>query len=450
MVRRLLPDGQGEVHLESGKVLAVPGTLPGQEVVVIRLGNRGGRGRGLLVSVLRQGTNEVAALCQHASVCGGCTFQSLEYQAQLDHLKEVVQATLERNGIAASVLPVLPSPIVHGYRNKMEFTFGDARWVASDEPSDADRSFALGMHLPGRWNRVLDLKECTIAHPTMVPILHAIREISRSLKILPWSVVQHTGTLRHLVLRVGVHTGDVMVHLVTSGEQKDLVQSLMTRLRDQHREITTVVETVHRGAASISSLGSQVLHYGGGTIRESVLGRTFLISPQSFFQTNTIQAEALFREILRAADPKPQDRVLDLFCGSGVIGLILASHVAEVTGYEVVPSAVEDAERNAVANGITNARFVLGDVALTLQDPKSFGQMDLVVVDPPRAGIPKPALQFLVDLAPRRIVYVSCNVKSAATELGVLFSAGYQLLRTQPVDLFPHTPHVECVFTLAR
>jgi 23S rRNA (uracil1939-C5)-methyltransferase len=181
-----------------------------------------------------------------------------------------------------------------------------------------------------------------------------------------------------------------------------------------------------------------------------ILGKTFIISPQSFFQTNTEQAENLFKEVLLAADPKPEHRVLDLFCGSGVIGLLLADRVREVVGYEIVESAIADAKRNAHENGITNARFVLGDVAQTLPSSQDLETIDLLIVDPPRAGIPKAALQFMLQLAPARIVYVSCNVRSAAPELAVLLEAGYRLERVQPLDLFPHTPHVECVFTLTR
>jgi 23S rRNA (uracil1939-C5)-methyltransferase len=316
--------GAGIVESDGGQRVSVPGALPGQKVRVLRVGRKGGTGRGILLELLEPSDLQVPPACRHSHLCGGCTFQDLAYSEQLKFLSGQVEQALSSVGIDVVPLPVFRADKEHGYRNKMEFTFGDARWVEADEPEDVDRSFALGMHLPGRWNRVLDLEQCTIAHPDMVPILHAVRRIAKELGIHPWALVKHHGALRHLVIRKGINTGELMVNLVTSGEQPDKVALLIHALLGEHPQITTLIETIHTGAASVAKGESEVVHHGTGVLREVILGKTFIISPQSFFQTNTEQAENLFKEVLLAADPKPEHRVLDLFCGSGVIGLLLA------------------------------------------------------------------------------------------------------------------------------
>lgn len=442
-------DGTGIVAAPSGAKLRVRGVVPGQRVRVLQ-GGGGRRRRGAVEEILAPGPAQVEAPCPHVRRCGGCSFQEWDYQAQLDYLGAMVSSALADAGIEADVPPVLPAPSPFGYRNKMEFTFGDVRWVEPDEPEDAPRDFALGMHLPGRWNRVLDIHSCAIAHPRMLPVVESVRERARSRGLLPWSPRERRGTLRHLVVRAGVRTGDLLVNLVTSGEQPDEVGQLLGDVQGDCPEITSIVETVNRSAASVAAGEEERVHSGSGFLRERILGTTFLISAGSFFQTNTEQAERLFETVLAAADPVSGDRVLDVFCGSGVIGLLLAPRVLEVEGYEYSASAVGDAERNARFNGIGNARFIVGDVAETLAEGRPPGTVDLVVLDPPRAGVHPRALRSIAAARPRRIVYVSCNAESAARDLRTLLDAGFRLDRVDALDLFPHTPHVECVFALSR
>ena len=445
----ILPDGLSKVLAEDGGEYVTRGGIPGQRVRIgVLRGKKHRIRKAVLLEVLERSPQEVDARCPHAALCGGCTFQTWTYDAQLAHLREVVRSLLGQVGLSVPVPPVLGMPAPFAYRNKMEFTFSDMRWVEDHEPEGADRSFAVGMHLPGRFNRILDIHDCAIAPPFAIPVLNSIRELSRKLAIPPWSSEAHTGVLRHVAFRHGVNTGETLVNLVTSGRDPSGVRKLVAGVLERH-EITTIVENITERASSVAIGDEEIIHHGSGYLQEKLLGRRFQISANSFFQTNTYQAEVLFEEFLKVAQPRPDERVYDVCCGGGILGLILAPHVEEVTGFEIVPSAIADAERNRELNQADNVKFVLGDVLETLPDSGEEGP-DLMVLDPPRAGLHPKVLERIIRAAPGRVVYVSCNLKTAAPELGRFSEAGYELQSVQPVDLFPHTPHVECVLYLER
>jgi 23S rRNA (uracil1939-C5)-methyltransferase len=358
----------------------------------------------------------------------------------------------------------LGSPLF-GYRNKMDFTFGSKRWVeaaldpeAGDETSvERPRDFALGLHAPGRHDKVLDVTTCQIAFASGREVLTAARELALELDLAPWDLLGHTGLLRHLVLREGARTGELLVYLVTSSQAGvERVPDYAARLVERCPGITTLVHGVRDAISSVAEGETDVVLHGPGHIREELGGVTFEVSARSFFQTNTAAAEGLFRVVAEEACVTSDEVVFDLYCGAGSIALLVAGAAREVWGFERVVPAVEDARRNAAAAGITNAHFVPGDVLLTasaaglaeLGAPSA----DVVIVDPPRAGLHPGVVSFLVERAAEgsgaRLVYVSCNPKAAAVDLEALVAGGYRVLRARPVDLFPHTPHLECVFTL--
>lgn len=443
----------GEAHDEHGRSwrASLRGAVPGDRVRASVLRRRGSRLELRLVEHERRGPRAVAPRCLHFGVCGGCSFQDLDYPAQLEVKQSALRATLDAAGLLAGLelRPIVGAPSPWHYRNKMEFSFGSRRWIAPGEPQGAARDFALGLHVPGRFDKVLDLAECHIVFEEAPAIVAGARELARALELAPWDVRTHRGLLRHLVLRKGFRTGEILANLLTASESPELVHPYAAALAQRHPEITTLVQSVNTRPADIAvGEWERVLH-GPGAIRERLCGLELEISARSFFQTNTLQAEALLEAVREEAELGGRELVYDLYCGTGSIGLALARSARALVGFEEVRSAVEDARRNALRNAIDNARFVLGDVLDSLAAPE-LPRPDLCVVDPPRAGLHPRVLARLAALGARRLVWVSCNLASAAPQVAELVRAGHRLVRARPFDLFPHTPHVECVLTLER
>lgn len=408
------------------------------------------------LELLEAGPARVQPRCEHHASCGGCSFQECSYEEQLLQKHRQLCEALAGAGLEleADVAPVVGCEEPWAYRNKMEFSFGSRRWVEFDEPEDADSSFALGLHAPGRFDKVLDLRECRIVFDEGEAILKSAGRLAREQGLPPWDVREHTGFLRHLVVRHGANTGEVMVNLVTFSESPELMQPFASALLEAHPEITTLVQTIHSGVASVAHGERELTLHGPGYIEEQLLGLRFRISARSFFQVNTRQAELLFEHVRGEAAPSGEEIVYDLYSGAGTIALLLAPKAREVYAFEQVPEAVADARRNAAANGIGNVHFHEGDVLKQLDraigESPELPRPDVVIVDPPRAGLHPKVPAKLLELGAARLVYVSCNLNNGAKDIAELVAGGYQVRRIQPVDLFPHTPHVECVVTLER
>ncbi|HED65557.1 MAG TPA: 23S rRNA (uracil(1939)-C(5))-methyltransferase RlmD [Planctomycetes bacterium] len=427
----------------------VRGGVPGARVRVDVFRRKGMRVEARIVEVLRTSPVAVEPRCEHVSTCGGCSFQNIDYAAQLAEKHRILSGLLAPLG-DHDVQPVLANGSAFGYRNKMDFTFGNRRWVEEGEPEGAERDFAVGLHVPGRYDKILDIRRCEIAFEAANPILGTVRRLAREHDLDAWDVREHRGLLRHLVLRHGVRSGDILVDLVTTERAHDRIGPFVEELLAAHPEITTLVQRVDSGVALVARGEEEVL-FGPGYLRDSIGGIEFRVSAASFFQTNTVQAERLVELVLEDAAVREGMRVFDLYCGSGLFSLALARAGAQVIGFELVEEAVADARENARRARIEGVEFVAGDLARTLAPHAARGEApELCVVDPPRAGIHPSTLAALRSLAPERIVYVSCNPKSAVRDLILLLADGYAFRRIQPVDLFPHTPHLECVFTLVR
>jgi 23S rRNA (uracil1939-C5)-methyltransferase len=381
--------------------------------------------------------------------CGGCSFQTYDYAGQLESLRGHLLEKLQEAELLGEVEveAVLGMEVPFGYRNKMDFTFGNRRWIEVGEPEGVAADFALGLHVPGVYSKVLDVQSCAIHFEGADEILNAARELAREHGLDAWDTRRHVGLLRHLVLRKGVNTGEILVYLVTSVEDAERVDPYAADLVKRCPGITTLVQGIHSRAASVAVGDEERILHGPGVIHEVLAGLTFTLSPTSFFQTNTVQAARLL-ECIHSEVQSFEGRVLDLYCGAGTIGLSLASAVKEVVGLESSASSIRDARANAQAAGIHNASFVEGDVLENLAQCTQGAQGDLCIVDPPRAGLHPKVIPILLAAAPARLIYVSCNPLSAVRDMEHLARGGYRLVRVQPVDLFPHTPHLECVFTL--
>jgi len=443
-------DGCGTL---AGSRVRVRGGLPGARVRARVLRRRRGALEARLLDTVEPSPDAQPARCAHAAACGGCSFQELAYPAQLCALGEGLARTLALLLDAApppvpSIAPIRPAPSAFGYRNKMDFTFASRRFVEPHEPAGAEAGFALGLHARGLYQKVIDVGTCHIAFDGASALLATVRRLARERGLTPWDLREHAGLLRHLVLRRSERSGEVLVNLVTSAEAPEAIQPLAAAVVAAHPEVATFVQTISTRLAQVAAGERELVLHGRGYIEEELAGLAFRVSAASFFQTNSAQADALARLVRERAGAAGV--IYDLCCGGGALGLAAAAGgAAELYGFERAPEAVADARWNAARNGVERARFVEGDLAETLP-AGGFPAPGVVLADPPRAGLHPRVVAELLRLAPPRVVYVSCNAASAVRDLLPLVGAGYALAAVEPLDLFPHTPHLECVLTLER
>ena len=442
-------------HVE-GMALFVSGCVPGDTVRVRVRKKKKRYGEARTLEVLAPGPDRIEAPCRFFEDCGGCKWQNLAYEKQLYWKREQVAESFERLAkiddidIPATIAAAEP----FWYRNKMEFSFGNERWLSDAEIAsgeEIDRSFALGLHAPGRFDRVLDIDRCMLQSETSNRLLGATSKFARENAIPAYTTRDHTGMLRNLVVRNSLATNETMVLLITAGLEGTLVSEWCDRVRSEVPEVTTIIHGIHTGKAGIATAEEIDVLFGPGTITETIAGNSFTISPFSFFQTNPSQAERLYAEALSAAGLTGSERVWDLYCGAGTISLAAARQSDWVVGAEINEGSIEDARRSATANGVENVEFFSGDLKNLIgslgDDLGRSGRPDVVITDPPRAGMHDDVVAALLERRPSRIVYVSCNPTTQARDCGAL-SEAYDIGRIQPVDMFPQTYHIETVARL--
>ncbi|KAI3455520.1 hypothetical protein Pfo_012183 [Paulownia fortunei] len=418
--------------------------------------------------------DSVEAPCEFASHCGGCKTQNLLYEAQVRAKEQQVRELivhvgkfLDKDLDDGIMKPIVPCDIQFHYRNKMEFSFGSKKWVPAEllqQECDETNEYALGLHAPGFFDKVLNINKCLLQSDSANKVLAAIQDFWRDpvFGLSPYDVHSHRGFLKHLMLRTGrnVETGqpELMVNFVTSSYKPELLKPLVEKIA-AFPDVVSIMNNVNTSVGNTAVGEEEYTLFGKSTIMESLRGLKFQISANSFFQTNTHQAEILYKLIEDCSCPKGDgsEIVLDLFCGTGTIGLTLAKRVRHVYGFEIVDQAISDARRNASLNGICNATFVQGDLNKIGENfGEYFPKPDLVITDPNRPGMHIKLIKFLLKLKAARIVYVSCNPATCARDLDYLchgvaeqnIRGCYKLKSIQPVDMFPHTPHIECVCLL--
>lgn len=436
-IEDLAYDGKSVAHRD-GKVVFLKGGLPGERVLARITRSRPRYDDGYVTEVLDKSPHRIAPRCEHVGVCGGCTWQDLLYQQQLAFKTKQVQDCLERLGQLPDVpvLPALGAAEQFGYRNKMEFSFHGI----------ADGGFTLGLHRRGKFDEIFDVHTCHLQDEVGNKIVRRVREFAKQTGIPVYDVRFHRGFLRFLVIRHARSTGQVMINLVTNyGDFPDPNQLIET-LRGAAPKITTVVQNRNGQKSNIAVGESEQVLYGPGFIEERLSGMTFRIRANSFFQTNTLQAATLYQTAFDQFDPQPHESVLDLYCGGGAIGILLAPRVRQVIGVELAPAAVHAATETAAINGIENIGFYQQDVSAYLRElPTPLPADQSIIIDPPRAGMHPKVLKRLIELRPHKLLYISCNPATFARDARVLVAAGYHLPSVTPVDMFPHTMHIELV-----
>jgi 23S rRNA (uracil1939-C5)-methyltransferase len=430
--------GNGVARL-NGFVVFVRRGLPGDTVRARVTKVKRNHAEALATEVLVPGPERVEAPCAHYPACGGCRFQDLGYEAQVRAKEEQVADALRRiGGIADAPLePIVPAASVFHYRNKLEYSFTQYE----DGPT-------LGFHKAGRWDEVLEVEKCWLTTDLGNAIRNTVREWAREEGLEAYDQDAQRGYLRHLVVREGRNTGQALVVLVTAPGERFESGYLVERLR-AFPEVRSVHWAINDTPAEATNLPTRLL-WGEDSIEEELCGLRFRVSPNAFLQTNTEMAERLYGLAREYAGLSGTQTVWDLYCGIGTIGLTLASDALTVWGIEVSEESVARALENADLNRITNAAFFAGNVGQAVEELlERSGPPDVVVVDPPRAGLAGKALRRLGGIGAPRVVYVSCNPTTLASDVKVLRDEwDYELLRAQPVDMFPHTPHVECVALL--
>lgn len=437
-IQRLAYGGRG-VGRVNGFVVFVPDTAPGDVARVRLLKVKRSYGEGEVVAIESPSPLRTTPPCPFFGPCGGCTWQHISYETQIQVKECIVRESLEHIGGLKDlpILPIIPAPDPWGYRNKMEFTF--------------HHEGPIGLHIRGAFDRVVDVDRCLIQSPLMNAILQEVREFVQMWKLPGYNPRSHVGFLRHLVIREGRQTGEALVVLVTSPGEFPKAQDLASTLMARHPEIKGVLRGVNPAVADAVQLSEVEVLAGRPFIYERLAGLTFKIRPETFFQTNTAQAERLVEVVTDLCELQGQEMVVDLYCGVGTFSLALARKASRVFGVEISPEAVEAARENARLNEIANAEFLAGDartglVALVART----GSPDVLVLDPPRSGAGRRVVRAIAMARPRRVVYVSCNPTTLASDLKLLVPMGYTIRAVQPLDLFPQTYHVECVVALDR
>ena len=445
-------EGKSLVRHE-GKVIFVSGAIPGDIVNIQLVKSKKDWAEGRAIKIVEPALNRLAPFCKHFGVCGGCKWQMLPYEKQLEYKQQEAEQNLKRIGKIdiPEILPIIGSEKTTQYRNKLEFTFSNKRYLTNDE-IDSEISIspqnALGYHAPRIFDKIIDIQECFLLDDVNNQIRNTIRDYAKSKELEFYNIRDHTGWLRNIIIRFST-TGELMVNICLNNEDEANTKEMLDFLLLKVPSITTLLYTINpKWNDTIYDL-TPVVYYGKGFIMEKLGSLNFMISPKSFFQTNTQQAEKLYDVTKAFAGLTGQEIVYDLYCGTGSIGLFVSEGAKKIIGVEVIEDAIEDAKKNAAINNINHADFFAGDVIKICNDAffTTHGKPDVVITDPPRVGMHEKLVIKLLEMEAPKIVYVSCNTATQARDLALL-SEKYQVEKVQPVDMFPHTHHIECVVLL--
>ncbi|MBS1509410.1 MAG: 23S rRNA (uracil(1939)-C(5))-methyltransferase RlmD [Bacteroidetes bacterium] len=459
-----------------GKVIFITGAVPGDVADIFLTKNKKDWAEGRVEQIKTFSPERSTPFCKHFGVCGGCKWQMLPYAKQLEYKQQEVEQNLKRIGKInlPPILPIVGADNDRYYRNKLEFTFANKKYRASLNPSEggtletskveeafnkpgASEGFgeaSLGYHAPRIFDKVIDIDECFLMDDVNNQIRNTIRDFAKQKGYTFYDIRNHIGWLRNIVIR-NCTTGELMVNMVFNYDDEPAKKELLDHLLQQVPSITTLLYTINpKWNDSIHDLTPQVYFGKGFALEQLTAGKnetvfTFKISPKSFFQTNTRQAEKLYNITREFAGLTGKEVVYDLYCGTGSIGIFVSKGAKKIIGVEVIADAIEDAKQNAALNNIEHAAFFAGDVIKICNDDffATHGRPDVIITDPPRAGMHDKLINKLLDIAAPRIVYVSCNTATQARDIALL-GEQYEVKKIQPVDMFPHTHHIECVVLL--
>ena len=432
--------GQGVARVDNFVVFVENG-YPGDMADIVIRKIKGNYAESQIVTIEEPSPNRIPAVCEHFGICGGCRWQNLDYKIQLQYKESQVKESLGHiaNFQNPPVERIIPADPLFYYRNKMEYSFH----------IDRDDKLLLGLHVGGKYQDIFQLNKCHLQSEISNEIVRFVREKAIELGLPPYHVVTHEGFLRFLVVREAKFTGEFLVNFVTGSAQYEGLESLASMLTEKFSQIKSVSHTVNSEKANIARGAFKSVLRGGEFIYEKLGSKKYRISANSFFQTNSFQAKKLYDLAIELGQPQKSETMLDLYTGTGSIAIYFSDHVRSVTGIEIVQSAIDDATANAEINGASNCRFVLASVENYFKENAESQAIDLMVLDPPRAGCHPHAIKGILKIKPQKIIYISCNPTTLARDLKGLCENDYQLDKIIPVDLFPHTFHIESISRLS-
>lgn len=404
--------------------------------------------------VISPSPQRVQPRCKYFGFCGGCKQQDLDYSQQIAHKQEQVEDIFKHDGGFSDfqIETILPTENIFFYRNKMEFSFSDSQWLLNiDENLKSKKGFFLGLHVPNNFEKILDIEECFLQSELSSQVLNFTREFFKKRNSTIYNTKTHSGYLRNFIFRQAQKTSDLMINFVTFDENELLMKEYVSEAISRFTGITTIVNNISKKKASIAVGDYEIVYHGSGFIHDKIGNYKFRISANSFFQTNTIQAEKLYNTALEYAELKGNEIVYDLYSGAGTIAIYVSAFAKEVYGFESVESSIYDAKENLEINKIENVTFIQADLyksflAFTNVLPKP----DVIILDPPRGGMHSTTVKDVLELNPEKIVYVSCNPSTQVRDIKLFVEGGYKLVKIRPVDMFPHTYHIENVALLVK
>ena len=436
-----------------GKVIFISGAVPGDVVDVFLTKNKKDWAEARVIEIKTPSTERQLPFCKHFGLCGGCKWQMLPYAKQLQYKQQEVEQNLKRIGKVdlPELMPIVGADDDKHYRNKLEFTFSNKRYLLPEEMATEEttlQSNALGFHVPRLFDKIIDIQECFLMDDVNNSIRNTVRDFALLHNFTFYDVRQHTGWLRNIVIRYCT-TGELMVNIIFNNEDEENRKLLLDDLLLKVPSISTLLYTINPKFNDTIYDLTPVTYFGKGYAIEKLENFSFKISPKSFFQTNTKQAEKLYQITRNFAELTGNEVVYDLYCGTGSIGIFLSQGAKKIIGVEAIEDAIEDAKENAALNAINHTHFFAGDVIKICNDEffATHGKPDVVITDPPRAGMHEKLVNKLLNIEAPKIVYVSCNTATQARDIGLL-NEKYSVQKIQPVDMFPYTHHIECVVLL--
>ena len=441
-----------------GIVIFTNNVLPGQTIKAKIIKKKKTYLEAIPIEIIKESPFKQKEKCNHFYDCGGCKTQDLKYEEQINQKENQIIEALNHLGKidVKEIEPIIKSNIIYEYRNKMEFSFSNSRWLINNEKglkNEKPKDFALGLHPPRRFDKIVDVDNCDIQTKLANKILALIKKESIENKLAPYDIINHTGFIRNVVIKHPKYSDQVMINIITAYKQDELLMPIVSKLKKISPNIKSIINTINDKKSDSAYGMPQNLLYGENFIVEHLNEFEFEISADSFFQTNSIQALNMYEYVRDECNLSNSEIVYDFYCGTGTISIFVAKNAKKVYGFEIVESAIKDAKKNALKNKVKNIEFYCGDLSKMLQNYSELiekNPCDVLILDPPRAGLHPKTLKEVLKINPKKIIYVSCNPTTQARDVREFINSNYIMGKVQPIDMFPHTHHIECVITLDK
>jgi len=449
--------GKG-ISRHDGIVIFTNNVLPGQTIKAKIIKKKKTYLEAIPIEIIKESPFKQQEKCNHFYDCGGCKTQDLKYEEQTNQKENQIIEALNHLGKlnVKAIEPIIKSDMIFEYRNKMEFSFSNSRWLINNEKglkNEKPKDFALGLHPPRRFDKIVDVDNCDIQTKLANKILALIKKESIENELDPYDIINHTGFIRNVVIKHPKYSDQVMINIITAYKQDELLMPIVSKLKKISPNIKSIINTINDKKSDSAYGMPQNLLYGENFIVEHLNEFEFEISADSFFQTNSIQALNMYEYVRDECNLSGSEIVYDFYCGTGTISIFVAKNAKKVYGFEIVESAIKDAKKNALKNKIKNTEFYCGDLSKMLQNYSEIiekNPCDVLILDPPRAGLHPKTLKEVLKINPKKIIYVSCNPTTQARDVRELINSNYIMGKVQPIDMFPHTHHIECVITLDK